>query len=59
MVRPSMEFPEPVIGIAIEAKSESIKSVYVSNGYESDEVIEASNEHNMALYFTTVRHFLH
>jgi AmmeMemoRadiSam system radical SAM enzyme len=26
--------------IAIEAKSESIKSVYVSNGYESDEVIE-------------------
>ncbi len=24
-----------------------------------DEVIEASNEHNIALYFTTVRHFLH
>ncbi len=43
-----------------EASKVGVVAVIEPGGsIRDDEVIEASNEHNMALYFTTVRHFLH
>ncbi len=42
------------------AAKAGVKAIIEPGGsIRDDEVIEASNEHNMALYFTTVRHFLH
>ncbi|SFV62178.1 IMP cyclohydrolase / Phosphoribosylaminoimidazolecarboxamide formyltransferase [hydrothermal vent metagenome] len=42
------------------AAKAGVKAIIEPGGsIRDDEVIEASNEHKMALYFTTVRHFLH
>jgi len=42
------------------AAKAGVKAIIEPGGSIRDnEVIEASNEHKMALYFTTVRHFLH
>ncbi|SHO80572.1 IMP cyclohydrolase / Phosphoribosylaminoimidazolecarboxamide formyltransferase [hydrothermal vent metagenome] len=42
------------------AAKAGVKAIIEPGGsIRDDEVIEASNEHGMALYFTTVRHFLH
>ncbi len=40
-------------------KAEFTAIIEPGGSIRDDEVIEASNEHNIALYFTTVRHFLH
>ena len=43
-----------------EAAKEGIRAVIEPGGsIRDDEVIEAANEHKIALYFTGVRHFLH
>ena len=46
---------------SIDAAAEAgVKCVIEPGGsIRDDEVIEAANEHNMALYFTGIRHFLH
>ncbi len=46
---------------SIDAAAEAgVKAIIEPGGSIRDnEVIEASNEHNISLYFTTVRHFLH
>ena len=45
--------------IDIAAKA-GVKAIIEPGGsIRDDEVIEASNEHGISLYFTTVRHFLH
>ena len=42
------------------ASKAGVKAIIEPGGsIRDDEVIEASNEHNISLYFTTVRHFLH
>jgi len=42
------------------AASAGVKAIIEPGGsIRDDEVIEAANEHGIALYFTTVRHFLH
>jgi len=43
-----------------EASKAGVTAIIEPGGsIRDDEVIEASNEHNISLYFTTVRHFLH
>jgi len=43
-----------------EAAKAKVKAIIEPGGsIRDDEVIEAANEHNIALYFTGVRHFLH
>jgi len=43
-----------------EAAKAGVSAIIEPGGsIRDDEVIEASNEHGIALYFTTVRHFLH
>jgi len=43
-----------------EAAKAGVSAIIEPGGsIRDDEVIEAANEHNIALYFTTVRHFLH
>jgi len=46
---------------SIDAAAKAGVSAIIEPGgsIRDDEVIEASNEYNIALYFTTVRHFLH
>jgi len=46
---------------SIDAAAEAgVKAIIEPGGsIRDDEVIEAANEHGIALYFTTVRHFLH
>lgn len=46
---------------SIDAAAEAgVKAIIEPGGsIRDDEVIEASNEHGISLYFTTVRHFLH
>jgi len=45
------------IDIASEA---GVKAVIQPGGsIRDDEVVQAANEHGMAMYFTGVRHFLH
>ena len=46
---------------SIDAASKAgVKAIIEPGGsIRDDEVIEASNEHKISLYFTTVRHFLH
>ncbi len=46
---------------SIDAAAEAGVSAIIEPGgsIRDDEVIEASNEHGISLYFTTVRHFLH
>lgn len=46
---------------SIDLANEAGVSAIIEPGgsVRDDEVIEASNEHNISLYFTTVRHFLH
>jgi phosphoribosylaminoimidazolecarboxamide formyltransferase/IMP cyclohydrolase len=46
---------------SIDAAAEAGVKVIIEPGgsIRDDEVIEAANEHGIALYFTTVRHFLH
>ena len=42
------------------AASAGVKAIIEPGGsIRDDEVIEAANEHNISLYFTGVRHFLH
>jgi phosphoribosylaminoimidazolecarboxamide formyltransferase/IMP cyclohydrolase len=42
------------------AAAAGVKAIIEPGGsIRDDEVIQAANEHGMALYFTTVRHFLH
>ncbi len=42
------------------AASAGVKAIIEPGGsIRDDEVIEAANEHNIAMYFTSVRHFLH
>ena len=46
---------------SVDAAAEAGVSAIIEPGgsIRDDEVIEAANEHGIALYFTTVRHFLH